>query len=410
MRVLQRLTTSAIALACVGAVAGCGAASTTTNQAPASTAQSGAATQASAASQSSGQTTQSVNSQIEATAKRAVDAAMRLPAFTLTAPPVDAAKARGKSIFIIPISSSIPFIEGVSTQLQKEAEQLGIKATIFANQGTPTEWAQGVEQAIAQKANVIVLVSAPDPRLLIPQLKAAKAAGIKTIVAHFYQNGTQPPANVRSVIAATTTAPFSEAARLEMDTALSQTGAKTNVLIVTSYDIAPSAGIVAAMKSELQARCSSCKATVINVPTVDWATKIQPGVESALAKEPSINWVVPTYDSMSIYVAAGINAAGRSGKVRIVSYNGTTPILAMVQKGQVYADVGENLTWLAWSMLDQSLRLLTGMAPIANGNEDTPLRVFDSSNIAQVGTPPKPNLGYGNAYVSGYKKLWGLSK
>ena len=52
--------------------------------------------------------------------------------------------------------------------------------------------------------------------------------------------------------------------------------------------------------------------------------------------------------------------------------------------------------------------MLTGAPIIANGNEQTPLRVFTKANINQAGTPPTPDLGYGTAYLTGYHALWGV--
>jgi ribose transport system substrate-binding protein len=40
--------------------------------------------------------------------------------------------------------------------------------------------------------------------------------------------------------------------------------------------------------------------------------------------------------------------------------------------------------------------------------ENVKLRLFDKSNVSEAGVPAKVNKGYGQAYVTGYKKLWGL--
>ena len=41
----------------------------------------------------------------------------------------------------------------------------------FENQGNPTQWAAGINQAISQKADLIILDAGNDPKLLIPQLQ-----------------------------------------------------------------------------------------------------------------------------------------------------------------------------------------------------------------------------------------------
>ena len=67
-------------------------------------------------------------------------------------------------------------------------------------------------------------------------------------------------------------------------------------------------------------------------------------------------------------------------------------------------DVGENLEWIGYAIVDQSMRIMGGFAPVKNAR--VPVSVFDRTNIASAG--PKFTGGWGSSYVSGYQKLWGL--
>src|SRR5262249_47185912 len=139
----------------------------------------------------------------------------------------------------------------------------------------------------------------------------------------------------------------------------------------------------------------------------DWGTKMQSSVQSALLKDPNANYVIPLYDSASQFVVPAIISAGRSGKVKVASYNGTPFVLQMIQQNKgVGMDVAESLHWIAYATLDQALRLMTGGKPLKS--VETPIRVFTASNVSQAGKPPKADTGFGNAYVNGYAKLWGL--
>jgi ribose transport system substrate-binding protein len=82
--------------------------------------------------------------------------------------------------------------------------------------------------------------------------------------------------------------------------------------------------------------------------------------------------------------------------------------MKLLSGGNIMAmDVGEDIDWLAYATVDQVGRAVTGAPLVKSGNEQTALRIFTKSNIAQDGTPPTGNLGYGTAYVTGYKALWG---
>ena len=327
-----------------------------------------------------------------------------IPEFSPPGPAIDLTTVEGKTIFNIPISSEIPFVAGIDEGMARIAGQAGVKFIQYPNQGQPSQWVQGINQAIAQNVDLIVLQAAPNPELLQPQLKQAQDAGIPVLLAHLLPEGSPLPPNIDALMPV----PFHEAARAEVDYAVMESGAETNALIITSSEVLPSDGIVQAMQEQLATRCPECTSKVVNVPITDWATKIQGEVQSALVADPSINWVIPIYDSMSQFAVPGIVAAGREGAVRISTFNGTPFVLEFIQDGDVVAmDIGESLDWIAYANMDQAFRLLAGMEPLET--ENLPLRVFDDSNVEETGTPPTFADGYGDSYVTGYEELWGLS-
>lgn len=347
-------------------------------------------------------------SSAQATAQKAVDAAQQVPEFTLEAEKIDLAKVKGKTIFNIPLNSAIPFEVEVEDEMQKLATEHGVKWVEHPNQGTPTEWAAGISQAIQQKVDLIILSQGIDPKQVLPQLQAAKKAGIPVLVTHTYQDGQETPKAVADVIAGVANAPFEDAGRLQSEYAIARDGCDIKPLIVNSPDIAPSEFVQKGLLGAISDLCPNVKPKVIDVNVTEWATKIQPEVQSALTQDPSINWVFTHYDSMTIPATAGIRAAGKTGQVGVTGFNGTTEVLKMVDDGTVTADVGESTSWLAYASIDQGFRLLGAGPLIEDGIVGTPLRLFDESNIAEAGSPPKPGKGYGDAYVEGYETLWGL--
>jgi ribose transport system substrate-binding protein len=134
-------------------------------------------------------------------------------------------------------------------------------------------------------------------------------------------------------------------------------------------------------------------------------------VKSALTQDPGINYVIPIYDSMAFFAVPAITEAGKQGSVKVATYNGTPDVLKFLQANNVVdMEVGENLDWLAHANMDAAFRILSGQKVPTKLDERTPLRVFDATNVAQAGKPPKFSVGYGNAYTVGYAKLWGDAK
>jgi ribose transport system substrate-binding protein len=94
-------------------------------------------------------------------------------------------------------------------------------------------------------------------------------------------------------------------------------------------------------------------------------------------------------------------------KIPVVSFNGSTSALKYIQDDDIAAmDVGESVDWIGYAAMDQAFRLMLGKPA---GNDKLPLRIWDSSNVTAAGSPPNLLDGYGTAYVSGFKKLWGLA-
>jgi len=344
-------------------------------------------------------------------AKAAVDAAKKLPEFSLDAPKIDLSKVKGKTLFNIPVASTIPYVADVDKAMKKLGEDNGLKFIQYENEGNPTQWAAGFNQAIEQKVDLIVMQAGNDPRLVVPQLKRAKSAGIPVLVSHLYQNGTEPPAEVADLIAGYVTVPFWEAGRLSVDYAVAEDGCEgMSALIINAKEVPPSQGIVDAIKKQMKKRCPDAKVAESNVPVVDWGTKIRPEVQSAISSDPNLKWVLPIYDSMSLGAEAGIRAAGKGdGSIKIGSYNGTPAIMKLIQDGKIMAaEQGENINWLAYANMDQAFRILGAGPVIEDGNENTPLRTFDDTNIADAGKPPVGDKGYGTSYVEGYQALWGI--
>lgn len=345
----------------------------------------------------------------KAEAQAQIEKFKQIPEFTLEAEPVDISKLKGKKIFNIPSSSSIPYAAAVGDQMEEIAKANGLEFVEVTTKGTPNDWAKGIERAIAEKADLIFLTIGVEPKLVKPQLEAAKKAGIPVIPTHLYhQGGDPPPPEVRDLLAGWVPAPFKQAAALMADYAVANTDGPVNAIIVTSNEVQPSLGMVEAAQEELKRVCPDCpEPTVVNVPLADWGAKLRPEIQSALTKDPNVNWVLPIYDGMVLAADAAIKAAGRDGKVRIASFNGEPSALKLIQDGTNYVmDVGENINWLGYANMDQGFRAMAGQKTLES--QETPLRVFDKSNVDETGTPPVGNKGYGDAYVEGYEKLWGL--
>jgi ribose transport system substrate-binding protein len=327
-----------------------------------------------------------------------------VPEFKTDAEPIDISSLKGKTVYSIPITTSIPFYKDGEAAMAAAAKKAGVKYVTFPSQGKVSDFQQGFSDAINAKASVIIL-NGPLPDTLQPQIRQAKAAGVKVIAAHEEDTTSPTPEGVDAVAAGE----FYNAARLMVDKAIAdQNGKPVKALAISADETRPSKGMVAAMKDELSKRCGAkCSLTVTNVPVADWATKIQPQVQSELNRDGEINTILPIYDSMAQYTDPAIRQAARGREVNVYSFNGTPSINALMQKGgsNLKMNVGESPTLIGLLTMDQAFRLMLGKEPL--DKPAAPLRVFTPENVDEAGTPPVSGQGFGEV-DKGYDQLWGL--
>lgn len=336
-------------------------------------------------------------------AKALIAAHSVLPTFTPPGPPFDAKKCMaGKKILTIPVSSANPFTKNIATAMTKTAKQIGFEVKEWENQAQPTQWVQGMEFAINNHYDAVDMLGGVNPQVLGPQIAQAKKAGIKIYTSHLYDTIQKPDPSVDLSMQV----PYHDVGTLLAAWVTAKTGGKVNAVIVGSDEIIPTAPFVKGITDGLAKLCGpTCKFTYINAPVPEWSTKIKTGVQSALIADPTINYVIPIYDSMSQFVVPALTITGRKD-VKIATFNGTPFVIDMIQKGQVEMDVGESLGWIARSVLDGYMRDMCGLKSYSTLY--VPFYLFDSSNAKNAGTPADYDRGYGDQHVAGYDKLWML--
>ncbi|MFC3228494.1 sugar ABC transporter substrate-binding protein [Marinibaculum pumilum] len=339
-----------------------------------------------------------------ADAKAMVAAHSSLPEkFAPPNPPFDAkACVGGKKLLVIPVSSANPFTKNIATAMTAAGKEVGLEVVEWENQARPTQWVQGFDYAINNGFDAIDLLGGVNPAVLGPQIKAAKAAGLKVFTSHFYDTTQDPDPSLDG----TSRIPFHKAGEIMANWAIAQTGGKVNAIIIGSDEIVPTAPFVEGIKKTLDANCADCKYTYVNAPVPEWSTKIQSSVQSGLISDPTVNYILPIYDSMSQFVIPAIKITGKTGQVKIATFNGTPFVIDAIQKGEVEMDVGESLGWIARGILDNEMRLMCGME--ASDQLYVPFYLFTEANAKDAGTPADYDRGYGDMHVGGYRKLWGV--
>jgi ABC-type sugar transport system substrate-binding protein len=312
----------------------------------------------------------------------------------------------GKKIMIIPGVSALAACEEIAQAAAAIATDLGMKPTIFANQGTTAEHNTAIEDAIHQGYAAIDMGCAVDPSTSAPAIAQAEAAGLVVSV-----YGATPQEAAAAKVTYNNVDPYALDAKLAVDQAVSQhNGQPFHAIALTSYATGPATAIMeASLKSELAATCPACTVSEVNVEVPNWQTQIASTVTSQLLQHPDVTVLFPDYSGMLTYVLAGIEAAHRSGSIKAyLSFGGGTPFVKLQTAAPgsdiIQSDIGGYPPWTGYLMFLQTARALEKLAPIPYNEAIGPDRIVTPGNAADV----LATGGWGTDWVNGFRGLLGL--
>ena len=349
----------------------------------------------------------SLTPELKAELQALIDSYRGEPEFVAPGDPIDIKAALGgKLIYGISVTSANPFTEGIYASIRKLEPIIGFEFKDWQNQGSLAEHQRGISQAITDGAAIIDLTGGSDPRLLGPQLAEARAAGIKVIDSHASGLTQGISANVDATVGA----PYEICGLLQAAyTALHSEG-NAHVLIITSDEITGSPVQTKAIQDGLAKYCPNCEVSVANATVAQWATTVPAAVRGAMLADPGLNYILPLYDPETPYIVPVLRQLADPGDVHVVTYAGTPSVLDEIAKGDyVLMDVGESNEHIGLSLIDLAARLLLGEER-PSVNRQIPMRIWDSTNVAEGGTPAAYGVGYGDKIEKGFFKLWGLEE
>lgn len=150
------------------------------------------------------------------------------------------------------------------------------------------------------------------------------------------------------------------------------------------------------------ADCSSC--TVVDAQKfgpADAATRLPQLTQSTIRQNPDINVVIASYDSAMLQTIPTLAQAGMLDSVKVGTFNGTSPALDLIRKGQLAATVGGAMEWGAWATLDNMNRIFAGEEAV---EQNVPIRLIAAENVDEI--PEGEPWGGDVDYKSAYQSIW----
>jgi ribose transport system substrate-binding protein len=335
-------------------------------------------------------------------ANSAIEGARGPLEFKAPGPAIDVAQLSGKRVLILSVDQRIPALAAVASAIQEAGGVAGVRVSVFDAKSDPSRMQQGVRQA-SQQADAMILLGIPIA--LVEQNLPPKERVPAVSVLNNEPLADEPGQGAGTAVYASTAPSYFQGGQLAAYKAIVDTDAQANVIIFTTTEITPAADVVRGMRDVLD-KCTECQVRQNDTPLAQWATALTGKAQSEIRRNPDVNYLLPIFDGMAIFVTAGINQAGAADRVKNAAFNATPAALKLIQKGDpLTADPGQPNGWTGWAALDQALRGMLGEEP---ADPVIPQRYFDAENLEGVNVDDEAEL-FGNPdYKGGFRELWGV--
>jgi|GEM_PF-1987687 len=310
---------------------------------------------------------------------------------------VDMAAAAGKEYWLL-LTLVNQFSGAVADGFEAAAKAAGVGAVVFDGKGTVAEWNKGLNQAVAQGADGVILWGIP-PELVQEGLDAAVAAGIPVIDS---VNGSVDDPLQTGVLAHVDVNAYEWGDALA-SWMLAESDCQANVGVVWPPAFGGLDKIANQTRDTLAENCPECKFVSAEMDVANLATTLPEQARTMLTANPELNFFTPLFDGAVTFVAPVVS---EFEGVQIGSHDGVESSLDMVRAGgpQTMDMTYPPNTYLGWA-------LMSIIAGLSEGQEPDPALLRIPERMVTTANIPATNEEIWPAYVdyqSAFLEAWGL--
>lgn len=346
---------------------------------------------------------EAADSELLTEARRMIEQAAEPLEFSPPGPPIDVTKVSGKQVLVLSVDQRIPVLAEVAQHVREAGEVAGVNVSIFDAKADPARMQQGVMQA-TREADAMILLGIPIA--LVEQTLPDPSEVPSVSVLNNEPLADEPGQGAGSDRVYASTAPsYFKGGQLAAYKAILDTQGEANVVIFNTTEITPAKDVVSGFQTVLDG-CAGCKVKTNDTPFAEWSTALTGKAQSEIRRDPEVNYLLPIFDGMALFIVAGVDQAGAGDQVKVASFNATPAALKLIQQGDTFtADPGQPNGWTGWAALDQALRGILDLEP---ADPEIPLRYFDDSNLQGLDVDSESELYENPDFQAGFKKLWGV--
>jgi ribose transport system substrate-binding protein len=326
-------------------------------------------------------------------------------------PPTTGPKAvKNKKVWVISCGQQVASCVAGADGAVAAAKEMGWDVKLYDGKFNPAKFAEGVSQAIADKADGI-LADAVDCPAAQAQWRQAKKAGIKLVGFYSFDCddpnvGGQPVFDAKVKIQGTENygRVIQDWGRQHAQYITAKLGDKARVITFKQDELLVVKYIRLGIEQGIKDTPGAKIVEQVPVTGTDVGPKLQQKTQSAITKHPEANAVAAMYDGLVLAgVGAGVKASGRAKDLLVMGGEGFKPNMDIVRAGGSEQDAGNGFPseWTGWAAIDTMNRVFADK-PIAESGIG--YRVWDPEH----NMPKSGAYDPGVDFKSAYRKIWGV--
>lgn len=313
----------------------------------------------------------------------------------------------GKKVWYIMSSASVGTIAASADAAKEAGAKLGWKVSTFDGKWDPNQMLTGVQQALAAKADGIIMYGV-DCGMVQTGLEQAKAAGVP-VVGIESQDCSPSLETVTGYAGHASFGDFIKAfGAAQAAWVIAKTNGQAKTIVNTETDTATTLASSAGQKAEF-AKCSGCKIVAdVKWTAADAGPALQAKIQQALVSHPEANSFIPTYDAVMTQYGGqqALAGSGRASQLVVGGGEGSAAGTDQIRSGGgMQMAVGEDTQDEAFAAVDALVRLFLKRDP-AEVDTGVGIQVVDKDhNLPAKGKAFSSPVDYRSAFY----KLWGVA-
>ncbi|MGA4686958.1 D-ribose ABC transporter substrate-binding protein [Micromonospora sp. AB353] len=240
----------------------------------------------------------------------------------------DGGKEAGGLIAIITPSADNPFFKAEADAAKAKAESLGYQTSVASHDDDPNKQSELIDTAISRKAKAIILDNAGADASIGP-VRKAKDAGIPVFLIDREINAT-------GIAAAQIVSNNAQGAQLAAESFVEAMSSKGNYVELVGKESDTNAGVRSKGFTDVISQYPDMK--LVAKESANWdQQEAFSKMETILQKNRNLQGVIAGNDTMALGAVAALKAAGLTGKVVVVGFDGSPDAVAAIKAGQMHA-------------------------------------------------------------------------